>query len=86
MGVMKHERQTKCLFWKKFSRPAFLLPGENRRRTSAYQRDRRNVSILKDYGQGRETLYVNVYGYGWSGKRPGQEALMERKRINKVQK
>ena len=39
----------------------------------------------KDYGQGRETLYVNVYGYGWSGSVPVKK-LMERKRINKVQK
>lgn len=39
----------------------------------------------KDYGQGRETLYVNVYGYGWSGSVPVKK-LMERKRISKVQK
>ena len=39
----------------------------------------------KDYGQGRTSLYVNAYGYGWSGSVPVKK-LMERKRINKVQK
>ena len=75
MGVMKHERQTKMsCFGRNFPRPAFLLPGENRRRTSAYQRDRHNVSILQRLRAGPRNPLCERLRLRLVGKRPGQEA------------
>ena len=51
-------------------------------KTSAY---------AKDYGKGRQTRYVDVFGYGWSGtvqakKLLEREKVKTHKRIKKIQK
>lgn len=74
-GRDEHERQTKMsCFGRNFPRPAFLLPGENRRRTSAYQRDRRNGSIPQRLRAGPRNPLCERLRLRLVGKRPGQEA------------
>ncbi len=40
----------------------------------------RTTAYAKNYGKGRQTLYVDVFGYGWSGTIQAKK-LLEREKV-----
>lgn len=45
----------------------------------------RTAAYARDYGKGRQTHYVDVFGYGWAGTVQAKK-LLEREKVKKPRK